>query len=371
MVLLDLQKAFDTVNHGLLLGKMKALGLNDLSVRWIASYLTGRDQKVEVNGSMSDARQIDCGVPQGSVLGPLLFLLYINDMSDACSCNLFLYADDATLLISHKELNTLQRMLGEELSKISNWLSDNRLSLHLGKTESILFGSKPRLRKAPRLKVDLVSEVIVAKTTVKYLGCWLEDSLGGEGMAIQVLGKVNARTRFLARKANLLDRESLKLLANSLVQCHFDYASVSWFGGLSVSSKKKLQVSQNKLVRVVMGLGPCDHVGRSHFKELNWLPVEARVAQLRLNMVHKIVNNRAPKYLNNYFPSVREVHSYGTRSSLANLHPPRCRSKMGQSTFAHIGAQEWNELPLAIKQCLNPISFKGNVRKWLLEKVHD
>ena len=106
--------------------------------------------------------------------------------------------------------------------------------------------------------------------------------------------------QFLARKADLLDSESLRLLANCLVQCHFDYSSIVWAAGLSTSLKRKLQVSQNKLVRVVMGLGPREHIGRKHFQELNWLPVQTRVTQLRLNIVHKVINNRAPLYLNSH-----------------------------------------------------------------------
>ena len=154
MVLLDLQKAFDTVD---LINKLKAIGMNGTATEWVTSYLTDREQKVEVNGFMSDTKPVVCGVPQGSVLGPLLFLLYINDMRDVCSCNLYLFADDAALLISHKDKNTLQSRLGEELTKISSWLCDNRLSLHLGKTESILFGSKPRLKKAQVLRVEVGS----------------------------------------------------------------------------------------------------------------------------------------------------------------------------------------------------------------------
>ena len=156
---------------------------------------------------------------------------------------------------------------------------------------------------------------------MKYLGCVLDDSLGGEGMALQVLGKVNARTKFLARKADLLDSESLRLLANCLVQCHFDYASVAWAAGLSTSLKRKL------------------HIGRRHFQELNWLPVQTRVTQLRLNMVHKVINNRAPVYLNSHFSRAGESHNHRTRASVANLHPPRCRTKMGQCSFAYTGVE--------------------------------
>ena len=120
-----------------------------------------------------------------------------------------------------------------------------------------------------------------------------------------------------------------------------------------------------------MGLGPREHIGRRHFQELNWLPVQTRVTQLRLNMVHKVINNRAPVYLNSHFSRAGESQNRRTRASVANLHPPRCRTKMGQCSFAYTGALEWNDLPLFIKQSTNLYSFKGNVRKWLLAKVQE
>lgn len=103
-------------------------------VKWVGSYLTNRQQRVEIKGTLSEPKPIDCGLPQGSILGPLLFLLYINDMQDACSCQLFLYADDSALLINPKEVGIIQSTLQAELSRVSAWLEDNRLSLHLGKT---------------------------------------------------------------------------------------------------------------------------------------------------------------------------------------------------------------------------------------------
>ena len=147
MILLDLQKAFDTVDHSILCDKLKAMGIG--SVEWFQSYLSDRMQTVQVNDTYSNIEQITCGVPQGSILGPLLFLCYVNDMSLSISsdCKLMLYADDSAILFSHKEVNVISDRLGKELRSCSNWLIDNKLSLHLGKTECILFGSKGILVK--------------------------------------------------------------------------------------------------------------------------------------------------------------------------------------------------------------------------------
>ena len=137
---------------------------------------------------------------------------------------------------------------------------------------------------------------ITSQQSVKYLGCILDDTLGGAPMALSVLGKVNARTRFLARKSSLLNQECLKTLATCLVQCHFDYAISSWYWNLNKPFQIKLQTAQNKLIRVVLGLHFRSHVGKSQFTQLQWLPIEARASQIRLMAVHRILNMRAPAY---------------------------------------------------------------------------
>ena len=145
--MLELQKAFDTVDHEILCQKLSVMGV--VSVEWFRSYLSDRTQMVNVNNTSSDFQKITCGVPQGSILGPLLFLCYVNDMSMSISgeCKLMLYADDSAILYSHKDPRVISERLGQELESCSKWLVDNKLSLHLGKTESILFGSKRKLKK--------------------------------------------------------------------------------------------------------------------------------------------------------------------------------------------------------------------------------
>ena len=175
MVILDLQKEFDTVDHDILLIKLRAMGFNNLAVKWFSSYLQGRKQMVDVDGTLSKPKI--CGVPQGSVLGPLLFLLYINDLKSACTCDLLLYADDSALLVSHKDKNVVEKALSAELLNVSKWLYDNKLELQLGKTESILFGSKVKLWKFPDFKVVVGGIVVTAKYSVKYLGCVLDNRL--------------------------------------------------------------------------------------------------------------------------------------------------------------------------------------------------
>ena len=159
MVLLDLQKAFDTVDHCILINKLQALGFDTCSREWFRSYLTNRKQLVDIGGTLSPFRHVTCGVPQGSILGPLLFLVYVNDMCSAVNCKLLLHADDSALIVPGKDVKEIELKLTKELESISNWLIDNKLSLHLGKTESILFGTKKKLQStSSQLNVNLWGE---------------------------------------------------------------------------------------------------------------------------------------------------------------------------------------------------------------------
>ena len=152
--MLYLQKAFDNVDHDILCKKLKAMGIK--SVDWFRSYLSNRNQIANVNDTESDPSLVTCGVPQGSILGPLLFLCYINDMelSISSECKLLSYADDSAILYSNKDSRVISDKLGLELEMCSKWLVENKLSLHMGKTECIISGSKWKLRKINNFSVE-------------------------------------------------------------------------------------------------------------------------------------------------------------------------------------------------------------------------
>ena len=185
--------------------KLEALGLSQDITRWFQSYLSDRRQLVDVNGTLSSYSKITCGVPQGSILGPLLFLIYVYDMAGALDQKLLLYADDSAILVSDKDVTNIESLLQKELTVVSEWLIDNKLSLHLGKTESILFGSRPRLRSKSVLNISRKGTAIEGKKSVKYLGATLEQSLSGETMVNAIIQKANARLKFLYRKQRFLN----------------------------------------------------------------------------------------------------------------------------------------------------------------------
>ena len=167
------------------------------SVDWFRSYLSNRNQIVNVNDTESDPSLVICGVPQGSMLVPLLFVCYINDMEPSISSEckfLLLYADDSAILYSNKDSRVISDKLGLELEMCSKWLVDNKLSLHMGKTECIIFGSK---RKINNFSVECNGHTIKAQRSVKYLELTLDDQLTGEGTVNSIVQKVNGRIKFL------------------------------------------------------------------------------------------------------------------------------------------------------------------------------
>ena len=349
MVLLDLQKAFDTVDHSILLMKLEGLGLGQDILRWFTSYLSERKQLVDVSGTFSHPREVTCGVPQGSILGPLLFLIYVNDMPAVVKNKLLLYADDSAIMVSGKSKSLIEKELSEDLEMVSHWLVDNKLSLHLGKTESIIFGSKHKLKSNNDLNVTCNGQAIHSTTSVKYLGATLDQSLTGESMASAIIKKANARLKFLYRKQAYLTEHTKRLLVSALIQCHLDYACSFWYHGLTKFWKDKLQVTQNKMARFVLNLESRSHVGNAHFTTLDWLPVSRRVDQISLCHVFKIKNGLCPDYMSHNFIPQDTVHGYRTRSSQhGSFVPPKVKS-FGMKSISYVGCRLWNMLPPDIR----------------------
>ena len=173
-VFLDFAKTFDTVNHDILLGKLNHYGIRGITNKWFESYLKNRYQKVKIGSTLSDEKLITCGVPRGSVLGPILFLIYINDIKESSDVlQFYLFADDTSTLFCHEDPTTIERVYNTELNKISDWLAANRLSLNVSKSNVVLFNSS---RKKTKIKIELKikKEIILEKEFTKYLRVLIE-----------------------------------------------------------------------------------------------------------------------------------------------------------------------------------------------------
>jgi hypothetical protein len=230
MCLLDVQKAFDSVNHTILCQKLETMGID---YAWFESYLSNRQQLVCIEGNKSDLKEVPCGVPQGSLLGPLLYLCYSNDMVTSVQNKLLLYADDSVIIASDSDPDVVAHSLSKDLKACNDWLIDNQLSLHPGKTELILFGTKRQLSKVDNFHIAFDNHIIKSVDTIKYLGATLDQHLSGEAMVDSIIKKATGRLKFLYRHSQYFNRKLRKDLCSSLIQCHLDYCSTAWFTGLT------------------------------------------------------------------------------------------------------------------------------------------
>ena len=238
VILVDLQKAFDTIEHDILLKKMHCLCFSEATIHWFRSYLTNRLFSVNVGNEFSSRGKLSC-LPQGSVLGPLLFLLYVNDMPQAVSCELLLYADDTFLICKGKDIETIEDQLNKDFNSLCEWFIDNKLSVHFGeqKTKSILFGTTKRLKNSRNLHLRCKDIEIKQHSKVTYLGCILDNNLSGKVMATKVLGTINGA------------KISKLLFALTVMQC----TDTTTFRS-NKRFVKKIQICQNKCIRFCLQL---------------------------------------------------------------------------------------------------------------------
>ena len=181
-------------------------------------------------------------------------------MPSAVDCDLCLYADDSLLIVSDKDIKKVEHTLEIEINKISKWLQSNKLSLHLGKTESIVFGSKYKLRKESKMNISCNNVPIEAKSNVKYLGVILDQDMSGETTGSKIVKKVNSGLKFLYRKSEFLNVKNRKLLCLAMLQSRFDYGYNVYYRGLREEVKTKLQTAQNKIIRFILSYDSQRHL---------------------------------------------------------------------------------------------------------------
>ena len=225
---------------------MPFLDFTDETIKWYTSYLSNRKFIISMENAYSDQASIACGIPQGSILGSLLFLIYMNDMPQAVDSEVLLYADDTCLVFQHRNRKSIEEHLNGDFSSLVDWFVDNRLSVHLGedKTKSILFSPKHRSKSIGQIDISYNDVKIKQHSKVTYLGCILDECLTRESMAMQVLPKVTSKLKFLYTKNRFLSKDLRRLLSNALIQPHFD----------------KLQILQNKCISFCLQLDNQDQI---------------------------------------------------------------------------------------------------------------
>ncbi len=365
-VFIDLEKAFDTVNHQILLKKLVHYGVRGIANNWFSSYLHKRSQRVKLGDNSSGFLDINCGVPQGSILGPLLFLIYINDMRRAVNhSTIHHFADDTNLLCSEKDPLILRTKMNNDLRLIFEWLCANRLSLNVSKTEFIIF-KPPKKKLNDRITLKLNGITIHESPKIKYLGIIMDDRLTWKHHVFELSKKLNKSTGVIYKMRRLCPQRVLLSIYYSLMHSHLNYGLCVW-GNAIEEYLNKIRLTQKKIIRI---LNNADYDAHTD-------PLFANLKVLKLNDMYKLQiaslmwdhdHASLPKCFDSYFLKIKNVHSHDTRLACSgklvqNIVP--ITSAQGKKMFRYTGPKVLNEIiDLSIfKECRSKQSF---LRKYKL-----
>ena len=358
-VFIDLRKAFDTMEHKVLLSKLPLKGIVDRELDWITNYLSDRYQYVHYDGVKSDLELVKYGIPQGSILGPLLFLVQINDLVKSIKhCNIQMYADDTVIYTSNSNISVIEQTLTSEMKNVSKWLDKNRLIINLkkGKTESLLFGTAKRLSSKDPLQVYMNEQLINVADGYKYLGVWLEPTLNMSEHLRKVLGKANARLKLLSHVRDSLSVFAAKAVYNSFILPTMLYCSTPVVK-VSDTMSKRFENLQNRAQKIIYGT-----------QENNTCKVISINNQKKMKVVIQMFKCRQGTCI----PALRTYadkinHRHNTRNNKSLLRLPLVKTETAKRSLYFQGPYCFNELPRDIRSQTSIVIFKSKLKKYFLQ----
>jgi hypothetical protein len=356
-VFCDISKAFDRVWHKGLLFKLSRLGIKDSLLHWFTSYLSSRKQRVVYANSSSKWSSINAGVPQGSILGPLLFLIYINDIIGNINANIRLFADDTSLYIVVDTPDTAANILNNDLDTIFNWSKTWLVSFNPSKTESMIFSKK--IKKPPHPTLFMNQVPIEQFESHKHLGISLSSDTKWNIHISTILKKAWQRIGILRSLKFILSRASLERMYISFVRPILEYGDVLW-DNCTTSLKNDLEAVHNEAARIVTGATKLCNI-QTLLSDLKWETLAERRKKHKLILFYKMYNNITPSYLSNLIPvSSQTTYSLRNASDIPVIH---CRTQGYQSSFLPSTVRDWNALPSSTKNKTSLESFKSALNK--------
>ena len=356
-VFLDLKKAFDTVDHNILLKKLYQYGIRGNLNKWFKNYLTNRSQYVLFNGITSDIKNVNCGVPQGSILGPLLFILYINDFSNVSDILYYvLFADDTNVFINGKDIHKLINTMQLELLKLYKWQLCNKLTLNISKTHFMVFHRAKH--KNYEVNIEINEMVIEQVKQTKFLGVIFDDTLDWSNHISYINSKIAKGVGIICRAKKYFTTKALIQLYNAFILPYLIYCVEVWGNALSIHLKPLLKL-QNKILRIITYT--VNHVNKDElYYNTGILPLKILVKHRIGLLMHKLA-----KPLQNLYQCNKNVHHHFTRQT-NQFHSMKGNNEFIYRTFAFQSVYIWNTVIQNININVSYAHFKHLLKTFLL-----
>ena len=384
-IFFDLKKAFDVVQHNILIAKLEKFGIKNTNLSWFKSYLSNRKQIVDINNTFSDEKSVTCSVLQGSILGPILFLCFINDFPLSTILKVFMFADDTTCLIAGKNLNDLITLANNEIHKMALWYRTNKMVVNTSKTKFIIFHSKgKKIKNITNLvynsnehgnndaklinNIERISNLSENKHDrfYKLLGIYFDEHLNFSRHIENTCAKLSKALFLIRRAKNFLTPKALKSLYYALFHPHLLYC-INITGCASASNINKITLLQKKAIRILTGANYTDHT-EPLFKALNIAPFYNLLKEATLVFMHKIFYNDAHFSFNNVWSKNSDRQIFTQLRNKDDFYLPPVNLELFRKIPLYSFAKAWNELG-DIKFQRNLFTFKNELKQKMRENI--
>ena len=373
--LLDLSAAFDTIDHNILLQRLgTTFGIREKALAWFESYISDRHQTVVVSNFKSKPVILKYGVPQGSVLGPILFSLYTQPLANIITdegCDYHKFADDTQIGTSSEilEFEREKERLEECIDKVGGWMKSNKLKLNEEKTEAMLMGTKSKCDSAVKKakSIEVGGNDIFFQDNVKNLGVFLDPQLGMKKHVSNICRSAYLEIRRVGKIRKFLTVKTATRLACSRVLTRLDYCN-SLLGGVTKDQIQRLQRAQNSAARMVLGKKKRDHV-KPLLAQLHWLPVEQRIQYKIGTLAFRHFDGTLPPYLSDKLSHHTTSRTLRSSAQLLLNTPQTNLKTAGDRSFRFQTPHIWNSIPLQVRQSQSLTSFKKNMKTYLFKSV--
>ena len=373
-IFVDLTKAFDTVNHKILLEKLRNLGIRGIPNKLLESYLTNRSQYVQINDNKSTMRSVNCGVPQGSVLGPLLFILYINDLvnclkaNDLSNCSeakikIRIFADDTAVYFACSDIDEFIKLVTIIMKQLDKWFTANLLTLNTDKSYFCIFRTtQNHINNLPDV-IKFNDKAITRANSIKYLGITLDEFLNWNEHVANITKSLKSFFPVFYNIRRYLTIEHIRVIYYTMIYSRIKYG-ICAYGFAKKDNMNKVQILQNKLLKVLLEKEWRTPTIELH-NTLDILQVNDLFFQEIATFVYNYFKGNLPDGFTGYFQILN--HSYGTRGNLNCLITPLCNTELGKKTVRYLGSKIWNDLSQEKKEIRSPKEFRKSIKNDILK----